>query len=152
MAAPSNWTIFNLAKYAIGHKQIDLVGDTFKLALFTSSSNCANAALSHTGSTPPLYSDLTNEVSSTNTGYSTGGATVSTSWADASGTETFTTGTAMWTAGSANLVARYAVLYDSTSSNLIGYMTLDSSPADVTTYTGNQLAVQAAGLGIFTMA
>jgi hypothetical protein len=41
MASPGPWTVYNEFKETLGKKTVDLVNDTFKVALFTSTSNAA---------------------------------------------------------------------------------------------------------------
>lgn len=49
MAAPSAWAVYNLFKLTLGEKIVSLNGvDTLKMALFQSTSNAANSALTHT--------------------------------------------------------------------------------------------------------
>jgi len=151
MAGPSPWYVYNLAKNAFGDKVANLGTDGFKVALFTSSSNANTATLSHSGGTPPLYSDLTNEVANGN-GYTTGGIAVTPTWSDASGTETFTSTSPTWTASGAGFSAEIAVCWDTTSNNVICWCYLDSTPATVTVPAGNQLAINIAGTGLFSMA
>lgn len=146
MAAPSAWTVYDQLKLKLGNKVINLGTDTIKMALFTSTSNANTTNLG-----TATYASLTNEVSNAN-GYTTAGATVTPTWSNSAGTETFTTTNASWTASGAGLTARYAVLYDSTSGDLIAWCTLDSTPADVTVSAGNSLTVQINASGVFTLA
>ncbi len=150
MAAPSAWTVYNLFKNALGNKVVSLNGvDTIKMALFQSTSNAYNAALTHSGGGPPQYSDLTNEVANGN-GYTTGGVACAATWTDASGTETLGTATATWTASGSGITAEIAVLYDSTTGNLIACCYLDSTPQNVSVASGNTLNVTS-GSGVFTL-
>lgn len=82
--------------------------DTVKCALCTSSYTPSAAHVK--------YSDLTNEVGSGN-GYTTGGATVTTSTVtNSSGTDSYpaSLGSPTWTASSSGFSLRYIVFYDST--------------------------------------
>jgi hypothetical protein len=147
MGAPGPWTIYNTFKTQIGDAGINFGSDTFKIALFTSASIAINAAVS-----PATYSAFASdghEVSSTSTGYTTGGASVTVTW---TGTSTLTLGASnpSWTAGTAGITARAAVLYDVTSGQAIAYMLLDATPADVTVASGNTLTINNAA-NIFTM-
>lgn len=119
----------------------DLDTDTFKMALFTSSSNI--------GSSSTTYSGLTNEVASAN-GYTTGGKTLTMAL---SGTTTVTVDCddQTWTASGGSITARFAVIYES-AGNVLCYCLLDSAPADVTATDGNTLTVQINASGIFTLA
>jgi len=145
--AAGPWVIYNEAKLALGKKIFDLTADSFKIALFASTSNCGSAAL-----VTAQYATLTGELATAN-GYTLGGVVVgSDSWTNAAGTETFNLASPSWTAAGGSIVARFAVLYDSTPVNkdLIAYCLLDSTPADVTTTTGNTLTISIAN--IFTLA
>lgn len=104
---------------------------TFKLALFTSSSNI--------GSSSTTYAGLTNEVANAN-GYTTGGAAITLA---ASGTATVTltpTANVTFTASGGSIVARFAVIYQ-TSGDVVAWCTLDNTPADVTVTNGNTLTI-----------
>lgn len=133
--AAGPFTFYNSVAELLGDGTIDLDNDTFKLALLTSSYT-PNAAHDE-------YADLTNEVAN-GSGYTTGGATLaSVTWAQTGGVATFDSNDVVWTASGGSIVARYAVLYDDTSSGkkLIGYFLLDATPANVTTTDGNTLTV-----------
>ena len=144
--AASNWTIYDQFKLKLGNKVVNLGSDTCKMALFTSTSNANTGSLA-----TATYSNLTNEVANAN-GYTTAGVTLtSVTWTNASGTETFTCANASWNASGGSITARYAVIYDSTTGDLVCYCTLDSTPADVTVTTGNTLTVQINGSGVFTL-
>lgn len=143
--AASAWTFYDSFKEAIGDGTIDLDTHTFKVALFTSS-------YTPTVATDSLYSGLSGEVANGN-GYTTGGATLgSVTWAQTSGTAKFDSADPSWTASGGSIVARYAVLYDSTNSALIAYTLLDTTPANVTVTDGNTLTLQLAANGFFTLA
>ena len=114
--------------------KIDWISDAIKVALFTASYTPAQ-------DTDELYSALTNEVASGN-GYTTGGN------ACANPTVVYTAGSnlvtfdadnpATWTCATAAWSFRYCVLYDSTSSVLVGYCdygtTLTLNPGDTFTF------------------
>jgi hypothetical protein len=109
MAAASAWTVYNEFKESLGKKTLDLVNDTFKVALFTSTSNAGAATLA-----TAQYATLTNQVAGAN-GYTTTGTSVTPSWTRSTGTVTFDTSDATWTASGGTITARFAVLYDNTS-------------------------------------
>lgn len=122
---------------------VNIGSDTYKMALFTSASNLG------AGST--TYAGVTNEVGTTNTGYTTGGVSVTLS---KSGTTTETvvqSAAASWTAGSANLTAKFAAIYE-VGGNVLCYCTLDSGGADVTSSSGLPFTVGAAAATVFTLA
>lgn len=140
--AAGAWTAVNTTRSKILTGQF-AVGDTYKMALFLSTSNLA------VGST--TYAGLTNEVGTTNTGYSTGGIAVALTQ---SGTTTVTvvmTTAPVWTAGSANLTAKWAAIYE-VGGDVLCFATLDSGGADVTATSGNTLTVGSNGGTVFTLA
>lgn len=143
--AAGAWTLTNGAIKLIADGTLALDGDTFKMALFLSTSNLAASSTTFAG--------LTNEVGTTNTGYTAGGASV--------GITTTTTTTndltvsqdaaVVWTAGSANLTAKWAVIYE-VGGNILCFATLDSGGADVTATNTNTLTVGGTAATIFTIA
>jgi hypothetical protein len=144
--AAGKWKLYDTAKLYIGDGTTDLNSHTFKIALFTSSSD-ANTL------TESTYAGLTNEVAS-GTGYTTGGNTLSgVTWTQSSGTATFDATDATWTASGGSITARYAVIYDDTSASkvLLCVCLLDTAPADVTVTSGNTLTIQFNASGIFTL-
>lgn len=140
--AAGAWTATNTTRSKILTGQF-AVGDTYKMALYTSGSNLG------TGST--TYAGVTSEVGTTNTGYSTGGIAVALTQ---SGTTTVTvvmTTAPQWTAGSANLTAKWAAIYE-VGGDVLCFATLDSGGADVTATNGNTLTVGSNGGTVFTLA
>lgn len=119
----------------------DINTDTFKMALFLSTSNI--------GAASTTYAGLTNEHANAN-GYTTGGKTLTMSL---TGTTTVTVDCddQTWTASGGSIVARFAVIYES-AGNVLCYCLLDSTPADVTATTGNTLTVAIDASGLFTLA
>lgn len=103
--------------------------------------------------TSTTFAALTGEVGTTNTGYTAGGASV--------GVTTTTTTTndltvaqdaaCVWTAGTANLTAKWAVIYE-VGGNVMCFALLDSGGADVTATNGNTLTVGGTAATIFTIA
>lgn len=122
--------------------------NTFKVALVTSS---YTFAATHT-----VYADLTNELATAN-GYTAGGAALgSVTLAQATSTVTFDAADTVWTASGGSIVARRAVIYVAATINsivkpLIASILLDTTPADVTTTTGNTLTLQYNASGIITI-
>lgn len=97
--------IYNKFPLYLGDGTIDLDSDTLKVSLHTSSYT--------PDATHDTYSDLTSEVASAGTGYTTGGETLTTvTWSEDSGTVTLSAANPSWT--SATFTCRYAVVYDST--------------------------------------
>lgn len=122
---------------------------TFKVTLHSSSYTFA--------ATHNVYADLTNELSTANGYTNTGQALASVSWTQSSGTATFDAADTVWTASGGSIVARRAVIravgtFNSLVDPLVASILLDTTPADVTTTTGNTLTLQWNASGIFTLA
>lgn len=140
--AAGTWTFTNAARTNLLNGTFDLDTDTFKMALFLSTSNIG------AGST--TYAALTNEHANAN-GYTTGGIGVTLTL---SGTTTVTVDISsdpVWTASGGSITARFAVIYE-VGGNVLCYALLDSAPADVTATDGNTLTVAANASGVFTLA
>jgi putative effector of murein hydrolase len=140
--AAGAWTFPNASRTYLLDGTFDVADDTFKMALFLSTSNI--------GSGSTTYAGLTNEHANAN-GYTTGGASIDLTL---SGTTTVTVDIAtdpVWTASGGSITARYAVIYE-VGGNILCYCLLDSTPADVTATTGNTLTVAAHASGVLTAA
>lgn len=136
------WTFTNQARTDIADGVLRIATDTYKCALFLSTSNI--------GAASTTYAGLTNEHANAN-GYLTGGIAVDLTLA---GTTTVTADIAtdpVWTASGGSIVARFAVIYE-VGGNVLCYALLDNTPADVTATTGNTLTVAANASGVFTLA
>jgi len=141
--AAGTWTLTDEGRAKLIAGEWVIGTDTFKIALFLSTSNI--------GASSTTFAGVTNEVGTTNTGYTAGGASVT---LNTSGTTTLLirqSAAVQWTAGSANLTARFAVVYE-VSGRVLGYCLLDSTPADVTATNGNTLTVGGTNATIFTIA
>ena len=90
----------------------DLAAATLKLALFTSS-------YTPSANTDELYSGLSNEVSSSGTGYTTGGATVVSKASAYIDTTNAALDAADVAWSSATFTARYGVLYNTADSKIV---------------------------------
>lgn len=152
MAAPSALTLTQAFRAWIGDGTFDLNTDTIKVGLLSSAAT-PNAA------THSVWGDLSaNEVANGN-GYTTGGFSLGTNTFDqASGTAALKTTSAMpnWTGSGAGFAARYAVFYKSGTANahvnpIIGWMLLDSAPADVSFAAGNTVTINMHANGWFTL-
>lgn len=140
--AAGAWTFTNGARTSLLNGTFDIDSDTWKCALFLSTSNI--------GAASTTYAGLTNEHANGN-GYTTGGETITLTL---SGTTTVTVDISSdpsWTASGGSITARFAVIYES-GGNVLCYCLLDSTPADVTVTTGNTLTVAAHSSGVFTLA
>lgn len=140
--AAGAWTFTNAGRTSLLNGDFDIDSDTWKMALFLSTSNI--------GSGSTTYAGLTNEHANAN-GYTTGGIAITLTLA---GTTTVTVDVATdptWTASGGSIVARFAVIYE-VSGKVLCYCLLDSTPADVTVTDGNTLTVQINASGVFTLA
>lgn len=141
MAAPSAMNFYNSFKANIGNGNIDL-----------DAGGSAVTVTLHTSTYTPAAGDsaTTNEVGAGN-GYSTGGVTLtSPTFTQTSGTAKFATGTnPSWTGSGAGFTARTAVFRY--GSYLIGWIVLDSAPADVSFAAGNTVTLTQHANGWFTL-
>lgn len=140
--AAGAWTFPNSARTDLLNGTFDIDSDTWKMALFLSTSNI--------GSGSTTYAGLTNEHANGN-GYTTGGIAVTLTL---SGTTTVTVDIStdpVWTASGGSITARFAVIYE-VGGRVLCYCLLDSTPADVTATAGNTLTVAAHASGVFTLA
>ena len=140
--AAGAWTFTNGGRTSLLNGTFDIDSDTWKMALFLSTSNI--------GAASTTYAGVTNEHANAN-GYTTGGNAITLTLA---GTTTVTVDIStdpVWTASGGSIVARFAVIYE-VAGNVLCYCLLDSAPADVTVTTGNTLTVAAHASGVFTLA
>lgn len=141
--AASAWSFTNGGRTKLLDGTFDIDSDTWKLALFLSTSNI--------GAASTTYAGVTNEHANAN-GYTTGGIAVTLTL---SGTTTVTVDFSTdptWTAAGGAITARFGVLYE-VGGNVLDFCTLDNAPADVSVSDGNQLTVAAhATNGVFQLA
>ena len=140
--AAGPWVMTNTGRTGLLNGTFDIDTDTFKMALFLSTSNLGAASTTFAG--------VTNEHAAVN-GYTAGGIAVALTLA---GTTTVTvdiTTDPVWTASVGSIVGRFAAIYE-VSGNILCYCLLDSTPADVTATTGNTLTVAAHASGVLTLA
>jgi hypothetical protein len=115
----------------VWNQVIDPVNDTFKIALFTSSSNAETLTVDQ-------FANLTNQVAAAN-GYTSGGnALTFDELVQESGSLKWKFENTTFEATGGNIVARFAVIYSDTAANknLVGYYLLDPAPADITIVPG----------------
>lgn len=141
MAAPSAWTFTDAAHRSLVNGTFVFGTDSFKMALFLSTSNIA------AGST--TYAALTNEVANAN-GYTTGGIALTMTTSAANPTVVTYSSNPVWTASGGSITARFAVIYE-VAGNVVCWSILDSTPADVTATATNTLTVAPSGSGVFTV-
>lgn len=140
--AAGAWTFTSEGRTKLLDGTFDIDSDSWKMALFLSTSNI--------GSGSTTYAGLTNEHANNN-GYTTGGIAVTLTL---SGTTTVTVDIQtdpVWTASGGSITARFGVIYE-VSGRVLCYCLLDSTPADVTATDGNTLTVAAHASGVFTLA
>tara|TARA_R110000851_G_scaffold301659_1_gene458305 strand:+ start:253 stop:678 length:426 start_codon:yes stop_codon:yes gene_type:complete len=140
--AAGSWTFTNTGRTSLLNGTFDLDTDSFRIALFLSTSDLGAASVA--------YADLTNEVATAN-GYTQNAKAVTLAL---SGTTTVTideTTNPVWTASGGSIVARSAAIYK-VSGNVLCYCLLDSAPADVTATDGNSLTITISASGLFTLA
>lgn len=140
--AAGAWTFTNGGRTSLLNGTFDIDTDTYKVALFLSTSNI--------GAASTTYAGVTNEVAAAN-GYTTGGIAQALTLAGTTTVTVDVTTDAVWTASGGSITARFAVLYE-VAGNVLCYCLLDSTPADVTVTTGNTLTLQINASGVFTLA
>jgi hypothetical protein len=140
--AAGEWIFTDAGRTHILSAIFDIPGDTFKMALFLSTSNIG------AGST--TYAGLTNEHANGN-GYTTGGIAVTLALSGTTTVKVDIDTDPVWTASGGDIVARFAVIYE-VGGNVLCYALLDDTPADVTATDGNTLTVAAHASGVFTLA
>lgn len=147
--AAGKWKLYETAKLAIINGEIDFNADAFKIILCTSASNCNTL----TAGTIDALTDITNQVATAN-GYTQNDKSITISTSQTGGTVTVDeTTNPSWTASGGSIVARFAVIYDDTTATDIPICVclLDTTPADVTTTSGNSLTLNINASGLFTL-
>jgi len=143
MAAAGAWTFTNASRTSLLDGTFDLDSDTWKMALFLSTSDLGAASTTFAG--------VTNEVGTTNTGYSAGGESITLALTGTTTVKVDIDTDPVWTAGSAGLTARFACIYE-VGGNVLCYCLLDETPADVSVASGNTLTVATHTDGVFSLA
>jgi hypothetical protein len=148
--AASAWDFYNEFTEYIADGTIDLDNHTFNQGLYLSTSNAATLSTSGRAA-------LTNQHASANGYTQPGTALTSVTWNRSAGTTTFDSADVVFTASGGSIVARFAVIDDDTVTTPVAdplccYTLMDTTPADVTTTTGNTLTIQMNASGIFTIA
>ena len=140
--AAGNWTFTDGGRTRLLNGTFDIDTDSYKCALFLSTSNI--------GAASTTYAGVTNEHANAN-GYTTGGIAVALTLAGTTTVTVDVTTDPVWTASGGSIVARFAVIYE-VAGDVLCYALLDSTPADVTATTGNTLTVAMNASGVFTLA
>lgn len=147
MAAAGKWKLYEQAKLDIANGLMDLDTHSYRIALFTSASNCNTLS-----GTTTLVS-LTNQVATAN-GYIQNSKAVTLTTSNSGGTITVDeTTNPVWTASGGSITARFAVIYNDThaSKQALCVCLLDTAPADVTATDGNTFTITQNASGIFTI-
>jgi hypothetical protein len=147
--AAGKWKMYESAKLAWANGDIDFNSHSFKINLYSSTSN-ANTL---TAATIAQLSDITNQLATAN-GYTQNTKAVTLTTANGAGTITIDeTTNPVWTASGGPITARFAVIYDDTHANdmPICVCLLDTTPADKTATDGNTFTITQNVLGLFTM-
>lgn len=140
--AAGAWTFPDGLRTNLLNGTFDIDTDTFKMALFLSTSNIGAASTTFAG--------VTNEHAAAN-GYTAGGVGVTLTLSGTTSVKVDISVDPTWTASGGSIVARFAVIYE-VAGNVLCYCLLDSTPADVTITTGNTLTVAAhATNGVFSL-
>ena len=135
MAAPGKWTLTTAALTSLLNGTFDIDSDTYKVALYQSTSNI--------GASSTTFAGVTNQVAQAN-GYTTGGIAVTLTLTGTTTVEVRFSSNPVWTASGGSITARWAVLYE-VGGNVLAYCLLDSAPADVTATDGNTLTIDSDG-------
>ncbi len=142
--AAGAWIFPNGARTNLLNGTFDIDTDSWKMALFVSTSNL--------GTTTTSYATVTQEVAST-WGYVTGGSSIALTLAGSTTVTVDITTDPVWTAAGGSIVARWAAIYATkTGGQVLCFCTMDATPADVTITDGNTLTVAANASGVFTLA
>lgn len=136
------WTLPDSVRTKLLSGQFDLASGSWKMALFTSSSNL--------GASSTAFSGVTGEVANGN-GYTSGGAAVSLSLSGTTSVSVAITTAPVWTASGDGITARYAAIYE-VGGDILAYKLLDSTPGDVSVESGGTLTVGSDGQVIGTLA
>lgn len=140
--AAGAWTFTNAGRTSLIDGTFDIDSDTWKMALFLSTSDL--------GAASTTYAGVSNEHANAN-GYTTGGVSVTLTLSGTTTVKVDIDTDPTWTANGGSIVARFAAIYE-VGGNILCYCLLDSTPADVTVTDGNTLTVAAHASGVFTLA
>jgi len=141
--AAGTWTFTNGGRTRLLNGTFDIDTDSYKCALFLSTSNIGAASTTFAG--------VTNEHAAAN-GYTAGGIAVSPlTLAGTTSVVVDWTTNPVWTASGGSIVARFAVLYE-VAGDVLCYCLLDNTPADVTATSGNTLTIDPPAGGVFSLA
>lgn len=148
MAADA-WRFYDTFHLWLADATFDLDADTFNMALFLSTSNCATLSNS-------VLASLTNQHANAN-GYLTGGKSITgVTWTLTGAVAKLTGNDTVWTAAGGSIVARHAVIYKLGTANarvnpLVCTALLNNTPADETAGDSNTFTIRPAATGFITV-
>lgn len=128
------WILYDNFLEQLGNGEVESSTATFKIALFASTSNCANRSISDS-----TFGNLTDELATAN-GYTAGGVTCAATLALSGGVATFDVADGVFTAAGGSLTARFAVLYNSTTGDSVGFAILQSTAVSVVGVSGTAVS------------
>lgn len=140
--AAGAWTFTNASRDYMLDGTVVPGADTFKMALFLSTSDL--------GATSTTFAGVSNEHAAAN-GYTAGGVSITLALTGTTTVKVDISTDPVWTANGGSIVARFACIYE-VGGNVLCYCLLDDTPADVTVTDGNTLTVAAHASGVFTLA
>lgn len=148
MAADA-WTFYDTFHLWLADATFDLDADTFNMALFLSTSNCATLNNS-------VLASLTNQHANS-FGYLTGGKSITgVTWTLTAAVAKLTGNDTVWTAAGGSITARFAVIYKLGTANarvnpLVCYSLLNNTPADTTATDSNTFTIRPAATGFLSL-
>lgn len=141
MAADA-WLFTDVGRTRLLNGTFDIDSDTYKLALFLSTSDIGSASTTFAG--------VSNEHAAAN-GYTAGGNAITLTLSGTTTVKVDISTDPVFTASSGNIVCRFGVIYE-VGGDVLCYSLLDNTPADVTATDGNTLTIAANASGVFTLA
>lgn len=119
------WVLHNAFKEYEGDGTVDLDNDSFKLRLYTSSSNVSDVTVEDA-------TLLTNELPTAN-GYTSGGLVMTMTWSRVGSVVTLGAATVSFPVTTSPITARYVAIIDTTTTPdlVVAHALLDVTPADV---------------------
>lgn len=141
--AAGAWILTTNARTKKNDGTFDFDSDTFKMALFLSTSNLSTSSTTFAG--------VTNEHDDEDTGYTAGGEAITLTISGTTTVKITFTDPVVWTADSAGLEARWACIYE-VGGDVVCFCLLDATNADVSVTDGNTLTITANEDGVFSEA
>lgn len=139
--AAGAWDFTDTARTRLLDGTFDLDSNTFKMALFLSTSDL--------GASSTTFAGVSDEHAAAN-GYTAGGVAVTLALSGTTEVKVDIETDPVWTASGGSITARWAAIYE-VGGDVLCYCLLDSTPADVTATSGNTLTVAAHSSGVFTL-